>query len=66
MAYEPVREADIAWEKRIWDRETQEKMNLPWRAEEAPFFNILKDMIQNGTSPFWRRKNLRMPWPTKM
>lgn len=49
MAYEPVREADIAWEKRIWRLvETREKMNLSWRAEEAPFFNILKDMIQNG------------------
>ncbi|MBK8698906.1 MAG: gliding motility protein GldN [Saprospiraceae bacterium] len=49
MSYEPVREADIAWEKRVWRLvETREKMNLPWRAEEAPFFNILKDMIQNG------------------
>ncbi len=49
ISYEPVREADIAWEKRIWRLvETREKMNLPWRAEEQPFFNILKDLIQNG------------------
>ncbi|HRG22345.1 MAG TPA: gliding motility protein GldN [Saprospiraceae bacterium] len=49
MSYEPIREADIAWEKRVWRLvETREKMNLAWRAEEAPFFNILKDMIQNG------------------
>lgn len=49
LSYEPVREADIAWEKRVWRLvETREKMNLAWRAEEAPFFNILKDMIQSG------------------
>lgn len=49
LNYEPVREADISWEKRIWRLvDTREKMNLPWRAEEQPFFNILKDMIQNG------------------
>lgn len=49
LNYEPVREADIAWEKRIWRLvDTREKMNLPWRAEEQPFFNILKDLIQNG------------------
>lgn len=49
LSYEPVREADIAWEKRVWRLiDTREKMNLPWRAEEQPFFNILKDMIQNG------------------
>ena len=49
MPYEPVREADIAWEKRIWRIiDTREKMNLVWRAEERPLFNIFKEMIQNG------------------
>ena len=43
MAYEPVREADIAWEKGSGDSlETREKMNLPWRAEEAPSSISLK------------------------
>jgi gliding motility associated protien GldN len=49
LSYEPVREADVAWEKRIWRLiDTREKMNLVWRAEEQPFFNILKDLLKNG------------------
>ncbi|HMS67966.1 MAG: gliding motility protein GldN [Saprospiraceae bacterium] len=49
LPYEPIREADIAWEKRFWRIvDTREKINLAWRAEEMPFFNILKDLISNG------------------
>jgi gliding motility associated protien GldN len=49
LPYEPVREADIAWEKRIWRIiDTREKMNLVWRAEQKPLFNIFKEMIENG------------------
>lgn len=49
LNYEPIREADIAWEKRYWRViETREKMNLAWRAEEKPFFNIVKELIENG------------------
>lgn len=49
LPYEAIREADIAWEKRMWRIiDTREKINLVWRAEEEPFFNILKEMILNG------------------
>ncbi|MFM2393184.1 MAG: hypothetical protein RLZZ546_1166, partial [Bacteroidota bacterium] len=49
LAYEPVREADIAWEKRIWRLvDTREKQNLVWRAEEQPLFLILKELVENG------------------
>jgi gliding motility associated protien GldN len=62
MAYEPVREADIAWEKRIWRViETREKMNLPWRAEEQPFFNIIKDLIQNGDITVFEEEKFKKP-----
>ena len=49
LPYEPVREADIAWEKRIWRLiDTREKMNLVWRAEQRPLFNVFKELIENG------------------
>ena len=49
LPYEPMREADIAWQKRIWRViETREKMNLPFRYPERPLFNILSEMIENG------------------
>ncbi len=49
LPYQPIREADIAWEKRIWRIvDTREKMNLVWRAEEKPIFNIFKELIENG------------------
>lgn len=49
LPYEPIREADIAWQKRVWRvLDTREKMNLPFRYPEKPLFSILRDMIENG------------------
>jgi len=49
LDYEPVREADIAWERRIWRViDTREKMNLPFRYPLEPFFNIIRELSANG------------------
>lgn len=49
LPYEPIREADIAWQKRIWRViETREKMNLPFRYPEKPLFSIFTEMVENG------------------
>ena len=49
LAYEPIREADIFWEKRIWRViDVREKMNLPFAYPEKPFFTILMDAAING------------------
>jgi gliding motility associated protien GldN len=49
LPYESIREADIPYMKRIWRViDTREKMNLVWRAEGAPFFNIIKELVANG------------------
>lgn len=62
LPYEAVREADIAWEKRIWRIiDTREKINLPWRAEEEPFFNILKEMILNGDITAFEDERFKTP-----
>ncbi|NNE29285.1 MAG: gliding motility protein GldN [Saprospiraceae bacterium] len=49
LAYQPLREADIFWEKRIWRIvDIREKMNLPFAYPEMPFFSILMDAAING------------------
>ncbi len=49
LEYEPIREADIAWEKRMWRLiDVREKMNLPFMNPEKPFFSILKELAENG------------------
>jgi gliding motility associated protien GldN len=49
LPYEPVREADVPWEKRIWRViDVREKINLPFTYPEMPFFSILSDAVANG------------------
>lgn len=49
LGYEPIREADIFWEKRVWRViDVREKMNLPFAYPERPFFTILMDAAING------------------
>ncbi len=49
LPYEPIREADVPWEKRIWRViNTREKINLPFAYPDKPFFDILKDAATNG------------------
>ncbi len=49
LPYQPLREADIFWEKRIWRViDIREKMNLPFAYPERRFFSILMDATSNG------------------
>ena len=49
LPYQPLREADIFWEKRIWRViDIREKMNLPFAYPEKPFFTILMDAAVNN------------------
>lgn len=49
LPYQPLREADIFWEKRIWRViDIREKMNLPFAYPEMPFFSILMDAAINN------------------
>ena len=49
LPYQPIREADILWEKRIWRVvDVREKMNLPFSAPESPLFKILADAAIAG------------------
>ncbi len=49
LPYEPIREADLAWQKRVWRvLDTREKMNLPFRYPEKPLFSVFREMVENG------------------
>ncbi len=49
LPYQPLREADIFWEKRIWRIiDIREKMNLPFAYPEERFFTILMNAAVNG------------------
>ena len=49
LPFEPIREADIAWQKKMWRiLDVREKMNLPFINPNRPFFNILLEAIENG------------------
>lgn len=62
LPYEAVREADIAWQKRIWRIvDAREKMNNVWKAEEAPFFNVIKDLVQNGDITVFSDEKFKEP-----
>jgi len=49
LPYQPIREADIMWEKMLWRViDTREKMNLPFRYEKEPLITILMDAAKEG------------------
>jgi len=49
LPYEDMREADIPWSKRIWRLiDVREKLNIHFRNEQAPLFDILKDAAISG------------------
>lgn len=62
LPYEPIREADIAWEKRIWRiLDTREKMNLSFRYPEKPLFNVFREMVENGDITVFEDEKFQTP-----
>ncbi len=54
LTYQPIRESDIFWEKRIWRIiDVREKMNLPFAYPEEPFFKLLSDAATKGDLPVY-------------
>jgi gliding motility associated protien GldN len=54
LAYQPIRESDIFWEKRVWRIiDVREKMNLPFAYPEQPFFKIISDAATKGEMPVY-------------
>lgn len=62
LSYMPIREADIVWQKKMWRIiDTREKINLVFRAEQAPFFDIIKGLIENGDITAFEDEKFKEP-----
>jgi gliding motility associated protien GldN len=58
LAYPPVREADIMWEKRVWrELDTRQKINLPFRYPDMPLFTILEQAIRDNQLTAYKANN---------
>jgi len=64
LEYQPLREADIFWEKRIWRVvDFREKMNQPFAYPEAPFFEIIKDAALQGEITLYSTEDDKFSFP---
>ena len=62
IEYDHVREADAVWEKKIWRViDVREKMNIIFRSPIRPFFDILKDLAENGDIAVFKDEFFREP-----
>ena len=62
LPYEPIREADLAWQKRVWRvLDTREKMNLPFRYPEKPLFSVFREMVENGDITVFDDEKFTLP-----
>lgn len=58
LPYQPIREADILWEKRLWRLvDVREKMNLPFTSPESPLFKIIFEAALAGELPVYSTEN---------
>jgi len=64
LPYDPIREADIFWEKRIWRIiDVREKMNLPFAYPEEPFFSILMQAAEEGEITVYGTEDDKFSYP---
>ncbi len=62
LAYEPLREADIPWQKRIWRViDTREKMNMSFRSPIKPFFSLIQEMVESGDITAFKDEEFKEP-----
>lgn len=49
LAQQPIREADIVWQKRVWrEIDVREKINLAFAYPQRPLATILMEAVQSG------------------
>jgi len=64
LPYDPIREADIFWEKRIWRIiDVREKMNLPFAYPAEPFFSILMNAAMEGEITAYGTEDDKFSYP---
>ena len=64
LPYDPIREADIFWEKRIWRViDVREKLNLPFAYPVEPFFEILMTAAEEGEITVYGTEDDKFSYP---
>jgi len=62
LPYEHVREADIAWQKRIWRTlDTREKMNLAFQNVDKPLVKVVQEHLENGDIRGFKDEKFKEP-----
>lgn len=62
MAVQPIREADIVWEKRVQRViDTREKLNLPLRSQESNLFNTFRNLVKDGQITLFLDEQFKEP-----
>ncbi len=60
LPYEPMREADIPWEKKVWRViDVAEKMNLAFVNPQRPFFQVIADLALNGDITVYNKDDFK-------
>lgn len=60
LDYQPIREADVVWERRIWRViDVREKMNLPFIYPVRSFFAILIQAAENGDIKIFKEDDFK-------
>ena len=60
LSYEPIRESDITWQKRIWRViDVREKMNLPFMYPNRAFFQILIEAASKGDMKIFKEEDFK-------
>lgn len=64
LPYEPIREADVFWEKRIWRViDTREKMNHTFSYPDRPFASILLEAAMEGDITVYSVEDDKFSYP---
>lgn len=67
LKHQPIREADIMWEKRLWRiLDTREKMNFPFVAPESPLFALITEAALAGDLTLYSTEDDRFSKPLSM
>lgn len=64
LKHQPLREADIFWEKRIWRViDVREKMNHPFIEAEKPLFHILQEAAESKAITVYSGEDDKFTYP---